>query len=199
MTTAQIEKKKKKSLFVLRRLPQVIELYTGLKRGNPPEYYASHLDYWLRNCAIPGESLEGYPDGNLLSREDVNIIKFSLKDIFGNFAFLYPRVSEKRAKKVARALIRASKILHDERKGKNAHTMQVVAEPKNYGPLHKSLLGLLHGSMFDIRDEKEIERLAEYFVIFCQGDRKILKELAIEFHLIDKQRDQNASAIPSFD
>jgi len=205
MTTTEVVKKKKETLFNLRRLPQVIEMYGGIKRrpySDSPEYYASHLYYWLRLYAIPGKSDGGvsYPDGTLLSREDANLIKFSVRNIFGRFAFLYPRVSEKKAKKVAQALTRASKTFWEGKtwKGKKGKIMQVV-DAQNYKPLHESLLNQLSSSRYDHRDEEEVERLAEYFVIFCQGNKEILKELAMHYHSSDKRRDEYMCYLPSDD
>ncbi len=203
MTTTEVVKKKR-TLFLLRRLPQAIELYAGLKRengGNPTKYYAGHLDYWLRNYAIPGKSDSGgfYPDGLRLSRQDADLIKRTARDILGNFVFLRPGASSKKAKKVAKAFTRANKIFWSEEKRKNFHLSRVVENPETHLPLHNCLLGQLNGWRDDIRQEEEIERIAEYFVIYCHSDRKILKELALEYHRTYKQRDEHLRYLPSAD
>lgn len=193
MTTTEVVKKK--TLFALRRLPQVIEMYGRFDSQNA-EHYTDHLYYWLRLYGIPGKSGDvSYHNGTLLSREDANLINFSVMDVFGNFVFLYPTVSEKKAKKVAQALTRANKVCWEHLK-KEKH-MHVVEGSQNYKPLHQCLLSQLHSSKHDLRDEEEIERLAEYFVIFCQGNKKTLKELAIRYHSSDKKRDTYMAYLPS--
>lgn len=199
MTVTEVARGNKQTFFSLRHLPQVIEMYAGLKGDNSPAYYAGHLDYWLRQCGIPGKPLSCYPDGALLAREDANIIKLSVRNIFGNFAFLYPKVSKKKAKKVAKALTRASKIFWGEMKNRKSHIMQVVEDSKNHRSLHLSLLALLNSSRFDNRQEDEIERIAEYFVLFCQEDKKILKKLAMKYYSSDKKRDEYMAYLPSAD
>lgn len=198
MTTVEVAKKKKATLFSLRRLPQVIEMYVGKReRGSEsPAYYAGHLDYWLRQCAIPGKLLSCYSNGALLSRKDAELIKFSVRKIWGNFAFLYSKANRRKAQKVAKALARASKIFW---KGNKNHTMLVVEEPENYRPLHECLLGLLNSSRWDNRDKEEVEKLAEYFVIFCQSDKKILKELALDYYSATKERSEFSAYLPSED
>ena len=79
----------KESNFVFGYLPVVIELFSELKEDCPvhtlPTYYARHLDNWLREHVIPGK----YDCSKLrLSKDDAEIIRFSLNRIFGNFAFL---------------------------------------------------------------------------------------------------------------
>lgn len=195
---------KRRTLFSLRRLPQVIELYANMKRrngGNPPEYYAFHLDHWLRNYAVPGKPDGGgwYPDGRRLPRGDANLINSSVGDILWNFVFLKPGLSSKKARKVAGAFIRASKIFWNEKRKAAFHLACVLEKPEAYLPLHRCLLGLLNSSRYDNRQEEEIERIAEYLVIYCQSDRKVLKELALKYHRTDKERDENACYLPSAD
>ena len=204
MTTTSIERKKKETLFTLRRLPRVIEMHVGLRvglGGNPPKFYAYHLSFWLRNYAIPGKSpglTISYPDGNLLSRGDAELLDSALSEILGNFVILKPRINAKKAKKVAAALRRAS-IIHWKSRNRKFHAMRVVEDPKNHKPLHQCLLELLRGSRFDIRREEEVERIAEYFVIFCQGNKKSLKELALRFHSATRREDGLFGALSSRD
>lgn len=175
-------KGKRESFLGLRKLPKVINMYAGLKKGgmnNPPEYFAGHLEYWLRLYAVPRVSSESYPDGRLLSREYTEVLNHSLMDIFGHFAFISASSTQEETEEVAKVLNTASRIFWDKRGSKNSdefHSMLVVANPSGYKPLHNCLIELLGDSN---NDEGKVERIAEYFVLFCQHNRRTLKELAI--------------------
>lgn len=177
-------KGKRESLLGLRRLPKVIDMYAGLKKGgmsNPPEYFAGHLEYWLRLYAVPGVSSESYPDGRLLSRECTKVLDHSLMDIFGNFAFVSVSSTQEETQEVAKALNTASHIFWDKPDSQHSdkfHNMVVLDDPVNYKPLHDCFLELLGGSDGGVGADK-IERIAEYFVLFCQHSRRTLKELAM--------------------
>lgn len=203
MATTKVGERTKKHCF-WRCSPQVIEIYPHVKkRGiyeDPPEYYAHHLWFWLRLYAIPGESGKGsYTDGATLSRQDAKLIESSVKDVFGNFAFLYPRINGEKAIELSRALTRASRLFWKEKKENSFHAMCVITDPKNYRPLCRCLLDLLRGSGISIGDKKEINNLAGYFAIFCQGNVKVLKELAICFHSACQDRDEFRNYLPGDD
>jgi len=195
MTTKGFGRGSETSIERLKRPPQVIEMFANLKvgsPGNPPKFYAWHLSYWLRNYAIPRESPSpgvGYHDGNLLSREDAELLDSALNEIFENFAILRPKIGIKKAKKVAAALRRTS-MVHWDGRNRKFHVMRVVADPQNYKPFHQCLLNVLRGSRHDLRQETEIGKLAKYFVLFCQSDKKILEELALQYHSATKEEDK---------
>lgn len=159
-------------------------------------YHAETLYFWLRLYAIPGKTSNDYPDGMLLSREDANLIGSSVGYIFGNFIFLKPGIGIKETKMVAEAFERAGRIFW---RRDDYPLMGIVKDPKTYVPLHQCLLGLLARSQNDNRGKEEIERLAEYFVILCQGNRSILKKLAMLYHSETEASDRYKNFLPSDD
>lgn len=162
-------------------LPQVIELYSGIDEKKYSEnyaWYAGHFWFWLRLYAIPGKQAGGYPDGKLLTRKDAKIIQSAQDAVFGNFYFLKPGIGTEQAQQVAEALVVASKIYWHNEVEQDFHKIAVVENPLTYQPLHERLLRMLHGNEYDSRDRESIEKLAEYFSMFCCSNHNILKELA---------------------
>ncbi|MEK7565273.1 MAG: hypothetical protein AAB501_03495 [Patescibacteria group bacterium] len=187
---AEAEAKKGTSLFSLKRPPQVIEMYAGfenVKFGNDPIYYASHLRCWLRECGITSvkeESNKAYK-GISLPRKTKKILRASVADIFGNYAFLFPEVKAEDIRSVVESLKQASRIFWDRNSehGDEFHVMTLVENPDKYKLLRVRLLNLLDGGRSYPRKKEEVEKIAEYFVLFCESDRSVLKELAVQYFL----------------
>ena len=183
--------------FILDYSPMVIELFFGLKFGqgvDHPIYYSCHLDDLLRNNIIPGK----YDGFELrLSENDTEIIKSSLEKIFGNFAFLKKGTSPADAQKTAEALERVAKINWNVPHPN--YQMKVLDDSQKQITLKRYLVESLKGSRSDRRSEKEIELLAEYFVIFCGEDKKLLKELALRYYCASVAKDQYSQYLASGD
>ncbi|MDP3764219.1 MAG: hypothetical protein Q8Q95_01210 [bacterium] len=182
-----VESKKRESLLSLEKPPQVIEMYVGfekVKLGNDPIYYTAHLGHWLREYGVTSaeESNKSYKDISL-PKEVIRLLGVSIADIFGNYAFLFPEVKVEDLESIVEALKQASCIFWD-RHGKHSedfHEMRLVESLDSYSLLRGRLFDLLDGGMSCPRKKEEVEKIAEYFVLFCEGDRSVLKELAMQY------------------
>ncbi|MCX6789182.1 MAG: hypothetical protein NTZ42_01040 [Candidatus Gribaldobacteria bacterium] len=167
--------------------PQIIELYNVDEKEyrEGPGWYTGHFSFWLRLYAIPGKYYDQYPDGKLLTREDAKIIQLAQDTFFGNFFFLKPGIEAEQAQQIALALERASRIywIHERQ---DFHKISVVKNPRTYQPLHQCLLKMLRGHIYDSRNKADVEKLAEYFSMFCCSNQVILKELAIDYYYATK-------------
>ncbi|MEK7629661.1 MAG: hypothetical protein AAB394_04075 [Patescibacteria group bacterium] len=203
---AEAEAKKGSSLLSLKNPPQVIEMYSGFEKvkfGNDPIYYVSHLRYWLMEYGITSakeESNKVHKDISL-PKKTKKILKVSVADIFGNYAFLFPEVKAEDLEGIVEALEQASHIFHDRhgKHGDEFHAMRLVKSPDNYKLLRDCLLALLHGGMSHPRKREEVERMAEYFVLFCEGDRNILKALAMQYFFTGSRFESYRSSTPCDD
>lgn len=188
----EVELKKESSLLCLEKPPQVIEMYSAfenVKFGNDPLYYAGHLKDWLREYGITSEKEEArhYKDGYYkditLSKETKKLLRASVADIFGNYAFLFPEVKAEDLGSIVEALKQASRIFWDRQSkhGDKFHTMALVESPDRHKLLRVCLLNLLNGRRSHPRKEEEVEKIAEYFVLFCESDRDVLKDIAVQY------------------
>ena len=171
---AEAEAKKGSSLLSLKNPPQVIEMYSGFEKvkfGNDPIYYVSHLRYWLMEYGITSakeESNKVHKDISL-PKKTKKILKVSVADIFGNYAFLFPEVKAEDLEGIVEALEQASHIFHDRhgKHGDEFHAMRLVKSPDNYKLLRDCLLALCMEVCL-IPEREEVERMAEYFVLFAK-------------------------------
>ena len=189
----EAEPKKGSSLLCLEKPPQVIEMYSAfedVKFGNDPIYYASHLRDWLREYGITrkkeeahkGYYKDGYYKDITLTRKTKKLLVASVADIFGNYAFLFPEVKTEDLKNIVEALKQASHIFWDRhgKHGDEFHAMTLVESPDRHRLLRVCLLNLLNGRRSHPQKKEEVEKIAEYFVLFCESDRDVLKDIAMQ-------------------